>query len=285
MCVLGCRHPIYGGHGTCIPSAHVAGGECLCGASYRNHDDLYQAACQPKGLSRTVHCMVCGVGLITLLHGVYQKRKLQAALRMTPTTTYSSRNNLRCHLTSCLQLWGASTSIIFAVEAALDLPFWILSLASTLPMVTTFVACCFIQELWVLTLPRKLLQPGTAGYRMSGLATDKRYTTVFAVVLASITAGFCILGGTRLASPLVTSYAMMLLALFFSLLGGVVINTTCWSLYATMKKRVVQTPAAGDSRNMPSVIASAVHSLHAYNLHRYSHTLHTLFKKHSLVLH
>lgn len=79
LCVYGCRHPWWGGHGTCSSHAESIKSTCLCDEGYISEDSDGNPACVPKaalvGIYAAVAVVSFGASCFLLWQAQEQRRR------------------------------------------------------------------------------------------------------------------------------------------------------------------------------------------------------------------
>jgi hypothetical protein len=233
MCVYECRHPWYGGHGECSPEK-----SCDCDLGFTAHDDLQQAACVPTRFRIVVHWLTCCAALLTVAHAYYRYRRQTAP--STAAKIHRARDSLRCLLYTLAAAWGACTSIIFALKAALDIPFKVMSLVFIPSMLFLMTACWVLLLLWIATLPRKLLLPGSIGYKVDMAANNKSTTLAVPVLFCSAAVTGCIVGGAVGRRPIIATRILHSTTLIVCIGSLVVIDLVCWSIFSVVRSSSIR---------------------------------------------
>ncbi|CAM9549519.1 unnamed protein product, partial [Ectocarpus sp. 12 AP-2014] len=87
-CVYDCRHPLWGGDGTCLDQEEGPS-MCSCDAGFASRDALGQASCVPIRVLTTGYLVLAAASFLTsvlLVHHLRRYRHLPQASRCLPKT-------------------------------------------------------------------------------------------------------------------------------------------------------------------------------------------------------
>jgi hypothetical protein len=122
----------------------------------------------------------------------------------------------------------------------MDIPFRVMSLAFIPSMLLLMTACWVLLLLWIATLPRKLLLPGSVGYKVDMAANNKRTTLAVPALFCSAAVTGCIVGGALESRPVIATRILHSTTLLVCVGSLVVIDLVCWSMFSVVRSSSVR---------------------------------------------
>ncbi|CAM9577418.1 unnamed protein product [Ectocarpus fasciculatus] len=172
-CIYSCRHPLWGGTGTCSEQDGLIGYKCSCdGDGFVSTDSFGNPSCVLRValVAAYIVVAVCGSSAVGFLAwNALKQRRLPGAARAT------RRAALRLRLIGSASAYSGSASIIFCVAAA-DGALYTNGLLQALYSITFPVLCLAVAhmiDLWINTLPTQLLPADSVAIKVIKLAEKK----------------------------------------------------------------------------------------------------------------
>ncbi|CAM9755310.1 unnamed protein product [Ectocarpus sp. 6 AP-2014] len=171
-CMHSCRHPLWGGTGTCSEQDDLIGYKCSCDDDgFASMDSFGNPSCVLRRALVAAYIVVAVCGSSTVVFLTWNALK-QSHLPKTAQAT--RRAVLRLRLIWSASAYSGSASIIFCVAAA-DGALYANGLKAlcsiTLPLVCMAVA--HMIDLWINTLPTQLVQADSVAIKVIKLAEKK----------------------------------------------------------------------------------------------------------------